>query len=94
MNLATFNPEQALDSFFDTKRFFRFPRTLEEQSIVLTKVNVIEKDDAFHLEAENHGMTRKDASIEFRNGILNLKGNRQGSSQIDKNDYCICEFRK
>ena len=59
MNLATFNPEQALDSFFDTKRFFRFPRTLEEQSIVLTKVNVIEKDDAFHLEAENHAWPRK-----------------------------------
>ena len=54
MNLAIFNPEQALDSFFDTKPFFRFHRTLEEQSIVLTRVNVIEKDDAFHLEAENH----------------------------------------
>lgn len=94
MNLVTFNPEQALDSFFDTDPFFGFPRPHEEQPTVLPKVNVIEKDDAFHLEAETPGMTQRDVSIEFHNSVLTLKGNREQSSQSDKNDYRIREFSK
>jgi len=94
MNLVTFNPEQALDSFFDTDRFFGFPREHGEQPTVLPKVNVIEKDDAFHLEAETPGMTQKDVSIEFHNGVLTLKGHREQSSESDKNDYRIREFSK
>lgn len=92
MNLVTFNPEQALDSFFDTDRFFGFPRTHGEHPTVLPKVNVIEKDDAFHLEAETPGMTQKDVSIEFHNGVLTLKGHREQSFESDKNDYRIREF--
>ena len=94
MNLVTFNPEQALDSFFDTDRFFGFPRAHGEHPTVLPKVNVIEKDDAFHLEAETPGMTQKDVSIEFHNGVLTLKGHREESSESDKNDYRIREFSK
>ena len=55
---------------------------------------MIEKDDAFHLEAETSGMIQKDVSIDFHNNILPLKHIREQSSQIDKNDYRICEFRK
>ena len=94
MNLVTFNPEQALDTFFDTDRFFGFPRTHGEQPTVLPKVNVIEKDEAFHLEAETPGMSKKDVSIEFHNGVLTLKGHREQSSQSDKSDYRIREFSK
>ena len=94
MNLVTFNPEQALDSFFDTDRFFGFPRVHGEQPTVLPKVNVIEKDDAFHLEAETPGMTQKDVSIEFHNSVLTLKGHREQNSQSDKDDYRIREFSK
>jgi HSP20 family protein len=39
-------------------------------------------------------MTQKDVSIDFHNGMLTLKGDREQSSQSDKNDYRICEFRK
>ena len=39
-------------------------------------------------------MTQKDVSIDFHNDILTLKDDREQSSQSDKNDYCICEFRK
>ena len=39
-------------------------------------------------------MTQKDVSIDFYNGMLTLKGDREQSSQSDKNDYRICEFRK
>ena len=94
MNLVTFNPEQALDRFFDTDQFFGFPRTHGEQPTVLPKVNVIEKEEAFHLEAETPGMTQKDVSIEFHNGVLTLKGHREQSSQSDKHDYRIREFSK
>ena len=69
MNLVTFNPEQALDRFFDTDQFFGFPRTHGEQPTVLPKVNVIEKEEAFHLEAETPGMTQKDVSMEIHNDI-------------------------
>ena len=55
---------------------------------------MIEKDDAFHLEAETPSMTQKDVSIYFHNDMLTLKGDREHSSQSDKNDYRICEFIK
>jgi HSP20 family protein len=94
MNLVTFNPEQALDRFFDTDQFFGFPRIHGEQTSILPKVNVIEKDEAFHMEAETPGMTQKDVLIEFHDGVLTLKGNREQNSHSDKNDYRIHEFNK
>jgi HSP20 family protein len=92
MNLVTFNPEQTLDSFFDTDRFFGFPRANLDHPTVLPKVNVIEKDEAFHIEAETPGMTVKDVSIEFHSGVLTLKGHREHNSETEKNDYSIREF--
>jgi hypothetical protein len=65
MNLVFFNPEQDLNIYFYTD-FFRFPRTHEEQTTALPKVNVIGKDDACHLEAETPSMTQKDVSNEFQ----------------------------
>ncbi len=94
MSLVTFNPEQALDRFFDTDRFFGFPQAHGEQPTILPKVNVIEKDEAFHLEAETPGMTQNDVSVEFHDGILTLKGHREQKSESDKNDYRIREFSK
>ncbi len=94
MNLVTFNPEQALDQFFDTDRFFGFPRAKWDQPTILPKVNVIEKDEAFHLEAETPGMTEKDVSVEFHDDVLTLKGHREQNSQTDKDDYRIREFSK
>jgi len=94
MNLVTFNPEQALDRFFDTDRFFGFPRAnlFHDHPTVLPKINVIEKDEAFHIEAETPGMTVKDVSIEFHAGVLTLKGHREQNSETEKNDYSIREF--
>jgi HSP20 family protein len=92
MNLVTFNPERALDQLFDTDRFFGFPRENGEQAVVLPKVNVIEKEDAFHLEAETPGMTEKDISVEFHAGVLTLKGHREQNCEMEKNDYRIHEF--
>jgi HSP20 family protein len=54
---------------------------------------VIEKDEAYHLEAETPGMTQKGVSIDFHNDILTLKSDRAQSSQNDKKNYRTCEFR-
>ena len=94
MNLVTFNPEQTLDSFFGTDKFFGFPRANLDHSIALPKVNVVEKDEAFYLEAETPGMTDKDISVEFNDGVLILKGNREQASTTEETDYNIQEFTR
>jgi HSP20 family protein len=94
MSLITYNPEHTLDNFFDTDRFFGFPRANLGNYTVMPKVNVVEKDDAFHLEAETSGMTEKDVSIEFHDGILTLKGNCEQDSEVKNNDYRMREFSR
>ena len=81
-----------LDSVFDSDRFFGFPKAQAKHPSALPRVNVIEKDDAFYLEAETPGMTQNDVSIELHNGILTIKGHREKSSENDDNDYRIREF--
>ncbi len=91
MNLVTFNPEQTLeDSFFSSDRFFGFPRAnlFHDHEPAEPKVNVIEKDEAFHLVAQTPGMS--DVSVEFHAGILTLKGHSEQGAE--KNDYSIREF--
>jgi HSP20 family protein len=92
MNLVTFNPEKELDSFFDTDSYFGFPRIQAEQSSVLPKVNIVEKEEAFYLYAETPGMTQNDVLVEFQDGILTLKGNQEQNSQSDISNYRIREF--
>jgi HSP20 family protein len=94
MNIATFNPEKDLDSLFDSDSFFGFPRLYGEYSTVLPKVNLVEKGEAYYLDAETPGMKQKDVSIEFQDGILTLKGRHEQSSQTDKNNYRMREFSK
>ncbi len=94
MKLTTFDPAQALDRFFDTDRFFGFPQAKWGQPTVLPKVNVIEENEAFYLDAETPGMTEKDVSVEFHDGVLTLKGQREQNSKTDKDDYHIREFSK
>ena len=94
MNLVTFNPEQTLDSFFDTDRFFGFPRANLDHPIALPKVNVVEKDEAFYLEAETPGMTDKNISVEFNAGVLILKGHWEQDSTSEKTVYNIREFTR
>ncbi len=95
MNLVTLNPEHMLDRFFDTDRFLGFPRVNwlpDSPPPILPKVNVIEKDEAVHIEAETPGMTVKDVSVEFHSGVLTLKGHREQNAEVAKDDYSIREF--
>jgi HSP20 family protein len=94
MNLVTFNPEKHLDSFFDIDTFFGLPRSNVEDSSVLPKVNIVEKKEAFYLDAETPGMTQKDVSVLFQDGILTLKGKQEQNSHSDMSNYHIREFSK
>ncbi len=92
MSLVTFNSEQALDRFLDTAPFFGFPQTnrSHDHSTVLPRVNIIETDEAFCLEAETPGMTDKDVSIEFNAGVLTLKSHQEQVKETD--NYHVREF--
>jgi HSP20 family protein len=92
MNLVTFNPKQNLDSFFNTDSFFGLPSVYGEHSSILPKVNVVEKEDGFYLDAETPGFNQKDISIEFNDGVLTLKAQQDQCSQSDNSDYRIREF--
>ena len=92
MNLVTFNPDHTLDRIFDTDRFFGFPPSNLGRFAVMPKVNVIEKDEAFYIEAETPGMTDKDVSVEFHAGVLTLKGRHDQKSENE--EYHVREFSR
>ena len=92
MNLTTWHPEETLNSFFDTDRFFNVKTSLlqAETEALLPKVNVTETENSFNLEAETPGMQDKDINIEVHNGVLTIKGHKINKS--DKKNYHIREF--
>lgn len=94
MSLVTWHPEENIDRFFDTDRFFNVKpnRWREERETFLPKVNVKEDENAFHLEAETPGMKDKDINIEVHNGVLTIKGHKEDESDTEKANYHIREF--
>ena len=94
MSLVTWHPEETLDRFFDTDRFFNLKtsRWQTEIETFLPKVNVIESENSFKLEAETPGMKDKDIHIEVHNGVLTIKGHQVDNSEKDKENYHIREF--
>ena len=94
MNFVNFNPDQELNDFFDTDNYFGFPQVQAEHSSTLPKVNVVEKDKAFYLDAEIPGLTSNDVSVEFQDDILTLKGTQKQNSPSDSSNYRIREFNQ
>ena len=95
MTLVTWQPEDTLNRFFDTDRFFNI-QPLEwqtETEAVWPKVNVTETVNSFYLEAETPGMQDKDIGIEVHNGILTIKGHTANNSDKEKENYHIREFK-
>ena len=96
MSLVTWHPEEALDNFFDTDRFFNVKpnRLYTEAETVVPRVNVTENENFFHLEAETPGMQDKDINIEVHNGVLTIKGCKEDKSDTKNESYHIREFNK
>ena len=94
MSLVTWQPEEALDNFFDTDRFFNVKpnRLYTEAETVVPRVNVTENQNFFHLEAATPGMQDKDINIKVHNDILTIKGHKEDESDIKKENYHIREF--
>jgi len=94
MSLVTWQPEEALDNFFDTDRFFNVKpdRWWTELEAITPKVNVTENENFFHLEAATPGMQDKDINIEVHNDVLTIKGHKKDESDTKKENYHIREF--
>ena len=94
MSLVTWHPEETLNRFFDTDRFFNVQplKWQTKTETVLPKVNVTETDNSFYLEAETPGMQDKDIGIEVHNGVLTIKGYTVNNSDKEKENYHIREF--
>ena len=94
MTLVSWQPEDTLNQFFNTDQLFN-PQPLKwqtETETVLPKVNVIETDNSFYLEAETPGIQDNDIEIEVHNGVLTIKGHSENNSDKEKENYYIREF--
>ena len=94
MSLVTWQPEEALDNFFDTDRFFNVKPNRGYTAPVVPRVNVTENENFFHLEAETPGMQDKDINMEVHNGVLTIKGYKDNKTDTKKENYHIREFNK
>ncbi len=96
MSLVTWHPEETLNNFFDTDRFFNVKPNpwYTETETVVPRVNVTENENFFHLEAETPGMQDKDINIEVHKGILTIKGYKESEAGKKKENYHIREFNK
>jgi HSP20 family protein len=56
-------------------------------------VDVIETDDAIKVKAELAGMDPKDISIEVRDSVLTLSGDRRLDEEVKEDKYCRIERR-
>lgn len=55
-------------------------------------VDVYEKDDRMVIKAELPGLEKKDVSLDFKDGVLTLKGERKLESEVKEENYCRREI--
>ncbi len=94
MSLATWHTDNYFESFFDTEPFFstKNNKWFTDGESLLPKVNVIENDNSFHLEAETPGMMENDINVEVHNGVLTIKGHKDNHGDTKNQNYHIREF--
>ena len=95
MSLVTWHTENTLDKLLDTDPYFltKYNSWQTGEEAILPKVNVIENENSFHLEAETPGMMEKDVTVEVHNGVLTIKGRKEDYSETKNENYHIREFR-
>lgn len=54
--------------------------------------DVIEKDDMFVIKAELPGLDKENISLDFKNGVLTLKGERKLENEVKEQDFCRSEL--
>jgi HSP20 family protein len=100
MDLVRFNPVKEMMSlrdrmnrFFD-EPFFSFDRRDHELAMGTWNpaVDMFEKDDKLVIKAELPGVDKKDVSLDLKDGILTLKGERKLENEVKDGSYYRCEM--
>lgn len=93
-NVTRFNPQQDIRSLQQQmSRIFEpfFGRALDDESLMsgtwAPPVDVVEENDAIVVSAELPGMKKDDIDIQFENGILTLRGERQLAKESTEKTY-------
>ena len=97
MSLVRWQPYGAVASLQDSiNRLFHdaFPRSLGEEDYAVSAwkpvVDIYDKDDAVVIHAELPGIKKEDVSIEVKDNVLTIKGDRAEVKEVNEDSY----FRK
>jgi len=74
-------------SLFDVEPFWRREVTFG----TTPAVDVVEKDKAYEITAELPGMDEKNVEVQFSDGVLTIKGEKQEEKEEKKKDYYMSE---
>ncbi len=99
-NLVTYRPDRPtlanLDHWFDTVfQNWGLPQGagLAAGAVTAPRVDVQEKADAYHLEAELPGLTEKDFTINVEHNLLTIASKQERNEEREENGYVIRERR-
>ena len=85
MNIVRWNPVR---EFFDDA-FFPVQRSLETSEAGAWKpvVDIYENDDKVTITAEIPGVDKKDISIDFKDHVMTIKGERSQENEVEEKNY-------
>ncbi len=95
MNLVKWNPLNEMQTLRNQiDRMFNepfFPTGWFDSGAMLERwnpaVDVFEEDNAYVVKAELPGVDKKDLTVDFKDGILTIKGERSADNEVNENRY-------
>ena len=88
MRLITYSPILRLSDIFNSLDRWLSNNELNLPSLWKPRFEVIDIDQSYRLRAEIPGMTKKDVTIEIKEDILTISGERKfGNDSLDDNHY-------
>ena len=88
MRLITYSPMLRQSNIFNSLDRWLSNNELNLPSLWKPRFEVIDIDQSYRLRAEIPGMTKKDVSIEIKEDILTISGERKfGNDSLDDNHY-------
>ncbi|WP_310441384.1 Hsp20/alpha crystallin family protein [Sulfurimonas sp.] len=88
MLLATYDPFKELKEL--EKRMLKGFPTLNQESALMgftPVVNTREGEFAYHVEADLPGVKKEDISVETKDNVLTISGERKHKDEVKKDDY-------
>jgi HSP20 family protein len=94
MNLVRWNPwremttlQNRINNFFDDNYFPTSREDKEFMGVWYPVVDMFEKDDGVVIKAELPGMEKKDISIDIKDRVLTVKGERKHENEVKEENY-------